>query len=104
LLELGQNKVIVSTVGNMRTPGYKGKDPEEISCGRHYETMAFRTVKEGLYLDANMQKQIYFKADSSVKVTGKNKSRVDLLANEMHEAVVAELTKKMQSGVKLAEV
>jgi hypothetical protein len=94
LLEYGDTKIVVSTVGNMA--GNKGS--EEIGLNRYYETMAFYSKEDdNLYHDADVGKQVSFESEWAI-------SRVDIengtdnQANDMHERVVQELTKKIKKG------
>lgn len=87
LLEFGRKRIVVSTVGNYWTNG--GKDNEEIGCNRYYETMAFKAVKEGVFWEADVSKQIDFDSPWSISVC---EQETDLAADAMHEAVVAELS------------
>ena len=95
LLECGETKVVVSTVGAC----YINGKLEEIGLERHYETMAFLVDKSsGEYKDANVSKPIFFDSQWAMKW---HKGYPDNEANEMHETVVQELTEKLQKGVTL---
>jgi hypothetical protein len=54
LIEFGEKRVVVSTVGDMRPTARI----EEIGLDRYFETMAFYAVKEGKYWEANMIKRL----------------------------------------------
>jgi hypothetical protein len=86
LLECGDKRIVVSTVGAM-------DNGEPIGYASFYETMAFRAKKNGIYWDANTSKKVHFKSKWQI-VTLSGTS--DAEANEMHEAVVAELTERLQ--------
>ena len=96
LLECGEVKVVVSTVGAM----YKGGKLQEIGCDRHYETMAFYVDNStGEYKDADVSREIWF--DSPWAMKWHKDGYPDNKANEMHETVVKELTEKMERGEEL---
>lgn len=91
LIEFGNKRWVVSTVGNMVLSG----KTETIGLERYYETMAFEAKKQGFYWDANISKPIYF--DSEWAISNMT-DWVDNDANEMHEAVVKELCGKIQQS------
>jgi len=94
LLEKGDIRVVVSTVGCMLDSLREGKWVE-IGLDRYVETMAFHAKWDGHYWDANVTREIYFDskwAISTIDVTA------DARANAMHEAVVDELTAKLEVG------
>lgn len=109
LLEYGNKKWIVSTVGAMPESEIMKKYPElcskngfeTIGLDRYYETMAFEAkncTEKGsdcVYLDANVSKQIYF--DSNWAIDHINFG-TDKEANDMHDAVVMELTEKIKAN------
>lgn len=97
LLECGDVKIVVSTVGAM----YNDKgELEEIGLNRHYETMAFLVDEStGPYKDADVSNEVYF--DSKGVLKWHKDGYIDNEANDMHEAVVKELTEKLERGVKL---
>ena len=97
LLECGEVKIVVSTVGAM----YNDKgELEEIGLNRHYETMAFLVDEStGPYKDADVSNEVYF--DSKGALMWHKDGYIDNEANDMHEAVVKELTDKLERGVKL---
>lgn len=64
-----------------------------IGCGRHFETMAFHAKNDGRYWDADVSRQIPFDSEWAIAELD-----ADDKANDMHEAVVAELTEKLASG------
>ena len=95
LLELGEVRVVVSTVGSYRA----GKDGEVIpvsaAWNRYYETMAFRAAPAGgPYVEAT---------GDGIKVAATcaiNECEFDsdFAADLMHEAVVAEIAARMEAG------
>jgi len=96
LLECGEQRVVVSTVGNMRKLAVEGPGTEEIGIGRFYETMAFRAVFEDPYWEADISNQVNFESPRAISDA---KQDADLRANAMHEAVVAEISGKLQEEV-----
>ena len=89
LLEHDRTRVVVSTVGR-RTDG------DEIGSGRHYETMAFHAYQEFEgYWDADVSRPVAFPGAQGMPWCGLPS---DQLANEMHEAVVEEISKRLIRG------
>jgi len=96
LLEYGEIRIVVSTVGAMLMSG-KNKF-EEVGLNRYYETMAFHAKWElDCYWEADVEREIYF--DSAWMISHIN-SRSDRVANDMHERVVLEIKNKLLSGEK----
>jgi hypothetical protein len=98
LLACGETKVVVSTVG-LQLANPREDDPkkrfETIGLNRYFETMAFHAGNDE-YQDAEVSRQVNFKSKWAIaELDG------DLKANEMHEAVVAELEGKLLKGDKL---
>ena len=90
LLEKDGVYVVVSTVGSCVI----NNKHETIGCGRYYETMAFFSkADDARYRDADVSRQIYF--DSPWTIEEKD---ADDKANDMHEAVVKELSEKLENG------
>ena len=97
LLECGDIKLVVSTVGAM----YSGGRLEEIGLDRHYETMVFHVdPKSEDYKDIDVHRQVWFDSPWALKVKKTDKF-IDLKANDMHEAIVKELTEKLEKGENL---
>jgi hypothetical protein len=96
LIECGDRRIIVSTVGNYRLQ----EKMETIGHLRYYETMAFEARLEGPYWDANVSESVDFFSPWAIRADSVEElpDGVDNLADEMHEAVVAELMKKMKGG------
>ena len=92
LLELGKKKIIVSTVGDYQSAGPNGKT-ETIGLDRYYETMVFKAKFESPYWEADVSHEVPFESNWRIDDM---KRDADLRANKMHEAVVAEITKKMK--------
>ena len=90
LLTYNDIRIVVSTVGLMVCDG----KIETIGHNRYFETMAFHADKnDNRYFDADVSKQVYF--DSEWAIAEPN---ADDRANEMHEAVVLEITNKLLAG------
>lgn len=99
LLEYGNIKIVVSSVGLMETiwkeddSYYKGRF-EEIGFHRYYETMAFHSnTSDSRYHDANVTKEISFSSPWSI-----TEGDADDKANDMHEQVVREITEGLLQG------
>ena len=89
LLECGDEKIIVSTVGHKLLNNDK---EDEIAAGTYYETMAFQAKLEDGYLEADIEHEIVFESEWKI---GKIDHFSDARANEMHEVVIRELSGKM---------
>ena len=97
LLEYGDRKWIVSTVGSLLTDG----EIDTIGANRWYETMVFEAVLENGYLDADVSKQIDVSQDwgiwgNSWDEVLKEHPYPDNGANNMHERIVEEMTEKIK--------
>lgn len=91
LLDRGDCKIVVSTVGNYCPHGYElDAYPVQLAVGRYYETMAFHSDAND---DADLMQQIPITSDWSIAYAD-----ADFLANAMHETVVAEVTEKLLQG------
>lgn len=91
LLEYGDKKWVVSTVGNYIPKG-KDKVAEIGSSGWLHETMVFKAeLVDGKYWDANVSEQISFDSPWSLGVEANDND-----INNMHETVVEELSKKIK--------
>lgn len=96
LLECGDIKIVVSTVGLMKDP-HDGGQWAEIGYKRHYETMVFHaSTSDTRYHDADVTRQIYFESPWAISEVD-----ADDQANIMHEMVVEEITDKLERGVPL---
>lgn len=92
LLECGDIKIIVSTVGNYVNPDNL---IEKLGFNRYYETMAFHSdPNDTRYNDANVSRQVYFASPWEIGSTD-----ADNEANEMHEMVVKEISRNLAKGV-----
>lgn len=99
LLEYGDKKWIVSTVGNYYM--YGRREMETIGAYRYYETMAFEALKCNGYWDADVSHEIEFDSPwglfaENLEEFCKKYPHSDNDANDMHEKVVQELIKKIQ--------
>ena len=93
LLEKDGVFVVVSTVGNL----YINGELKEIGHQRFCETMAFYSDEsDDLYHDADVSKEISF--DSKWCIDRRGTQHSDNEVNDMHEAVVDELTGKLMRG------
>ncbi len=96
LIEYGDLKWVVSTVGRQRPFDYSD-DWVKIGPYRYYETMAFKAEQDGIYWDANTNKPIDFDSPWAIHDC---KDDSEFRANEMHEKVVTELSKKIKKVYK----
>lgn len=96
LIEYGNKRIIVSTVGNYKPKISFGekldKREQEIGINRFYETMAFEAMKKGVYWEIRVEKEIPFKSNWAISEL---EEETDLKADKMHEDVVKELSKKI---------
>jgi hypothetical protein len=91
LVSDGDRHIVVSTVGAYFSPLDEEK-PSTIGWERDYETMAFRAKPDdSTYHDADVSRQVALDSNWTLKITPKNEDRIDNLADEMHEGVVAEV-------------
>lgn len=98
LLECGETKVVVSTVGNYFNS--RG-EYDQVGLDRDYETMVFYVdPRTGAYNDIDVERQIWFESPWAFQIK-KGDKYPDLKANEMHETVVQEITEKLAKGVTL---
>ena len=93
LLELGRVRAVISTVGAMMAVDKSGVDM--ICRYRYYETMVFRARKVGCYWESNVNKEISFTSKWQIE---KFTEKTDKEANDMHEAVVKEISGKIKKG------
>lgn len=94
LLECGDVKIVVSTVGAM----YNSKgNLEEVGIGRHYETKIFHVDESTReYKDADTSREIFVESRCSMK--WHKDGYIDNEANDMHEAVVKEISDNLAKG------
>lgn len=86
LIDFGDRKIVVSTVGNLLEKD--GKSRDTIGINRHYETMAFEAVLQKGYWEADIGKQLSFKSPWSISEL---EHESDAKADLMHDAVVNEI-------------
>lgn len=92
LLSFEDIKIVVSTVGAM----YSNGKIETIGYQRYFETMAFHSnLSDTRYYDIDVTKNVYFDSEWAI-----DEIDADDKANDMHEAVVKEITEKLLSGNK----
>ena len=98
LLERGEDRIVVSTVGGYLCNG----ELETIGAGgRYFETLAFKAKKVGPYFDAAFSKKLSFKSPWEICADSPEElpDDVDNQADLQHERVVAELMAMLeQSG------
>lgn len=99
LLEYKDRKWVVSTVGGFVLNGKL----DMIGADRWFETMVFEAELQHGYWDAIIEKRIYPEQDWGLwgstweEVTG-NYGLVDNAANDMHERIVDEMSKRIIEG------
>jgi hypothetical protein len=91
LLERGERRIVVSTVGAYRPYDMKGQI-DRIGCNRYYETMIFEAQFETPYWEADVTKQIYIDAKTAIDHCERH---ADDEADRMHEDAVAAVTRLM---------
>lgn len=96
LIECGQVRIVVSTVGLKESLSEESEKFEPVGCDHYFETAAFHAEWSGRYWDADVCRQL------SLSSLGLPCQIFELdaadLANEMHETVVSELMNRMQAG------
>ena len=92
LLHSGNVRIIVSTVGQMVVGG----EIVDLGDGGIYETMAFHACFDDPYWDADVHRNVDF--DAEWQIRGGPRPGVDIEANDMHEAVVDEVTERIRAG------
>ena len=104
LLEYNDIKIVVSSVGLMESSWKKGdkyyRGPfEEIGLDRYFETMVFHSKSEDTrYHDIDVSRQIYFTSPWCI-----SELDADDKANEMHDAVVEEISTRLLAGEKFEQ-
>lgn len=92
LLEFNDIKIVVSTVGLMKT--LDEKKYEKVNIHGYFETKAFYSDEEDKrYNDADVEREVNFESNWYIK-----KIDADDKANEMHEKVVKEISDKLKKG------
>lgn len=91
LLESGKVRIVISTVGRYLPDFPHGSgEYQQIGYNRFAETMAFYAKKDGKYWDADVSRE--YTIDSPWTLN----SLDDQEANDMHEAVVEEIMRKLE--------
>lgn len=98
LIEYGDKKWVVSTVGNQLNP--QTRRLMKIGADRWYETMAFEACDIGGYIEADASKELNIESECGLYAATKAElyekyPLVDNVANEMHENVVKEMVAKI---------
>lgn len=98
LIEYGNKKWVVSTVGNQWNP--QTRELMKIGAYRWYETMAFEAYDKGGYIDADIDKELDIESECGLYAVTKEElyekyPLADNAANEMHENVVKEMVEKI---------
>lgn len=95
LLEKDDVKIVVSTVGLMRDiHSHDEFTFEEIGIGRYFETVAFHSdPKDERYHDIDVSRPVQFNSNWRIEELD-----ADDKANDMHEAVVTEITERLEGG------
>ena len=95
LLECGEERIVVSTVGAF-APYEKDYGTIGVNPNRYYETKAFKAVFSRYVIwDVNVGQRVSFDSPWSL---GDKPNMADNKADAMHEAVVAELTARLEGG------
>lgn len=90
-------KIIVSTVGSMRSNG----EYQTIGACRYYETMAFHSdPSDNKYHDIDVERQIYLDCKTHIERLDED---TDNEANEMHDNAVKWVCEQLIKGNKLYE-
>ena len=92
LITYGDRHIVVSTVGEMEAT--HGDHFVEIGLDRYYETMAFEAEYDGRYWDADVSKPVFFESPWAI-----GDVNADDKANDMHDAVVAEISESLRTIV-----
>ena len=91
LLTCGDTKVVVSTVG-LQLKGFNKIGFEQIGIDRNFETMAFHSDEgDKKWNDPDVSRPFEFESNWRIE-----EEDADVRANDMHEAVVLEITNKLK--------
>ena len=98
LIEYGDKKWVVSTVGNLWHP--QTSELMKIGADRWYETMAFEACNIDGYIDADVSKELDIESECGLYAATKEElyekyPLMDNVANEIHENVVKEMVEKI---------
>lgn len=95
LIECGEKRVVVSTVGNCHPHSMKGKLHYIGWDKAVYETLVFQAQLVGKYWEADIMEELDgVRLRESQIESGKD----DLMANEMHEKMVQKFAREMRQG------
>ena len=94
LLERGDTRIVVSTVGQLK-PSRRSTETryQQVGSGRYYETMAFHAMLNCPYHDADVCREISFRAPSAIDAPGQDNE-----ANAMHDLAVQEVQSRLERG------
>lgn len=93
LLDRGDCQIVVSTIGRYCPSGYDS-DEQPLIDDRYYETRAFHAdPRNSLYHPPDITHEIPLDAQSYIGYQD-----ADLIADAMHETIVAEVTEKLLEG------
>lgn len=103
LLEYGETRVVVSTVGDMKFPISESEVAEryyiepkflrQVGYNRYYETMVFRFDPYDDSHNVDVKNEISFESQWSI-----DRLNADKEAIEMHERVIAEISERLVKG------
>ena len=100
LIEYGNKKQIVSTVGNYISPLTHKKNT--ITGNKWYETVAYVAYQNGCYIDIDSNQKIPINSECAIKgetiqeLATNYPEGIDNAANDMHEQVVAEMMERIK--------
>jgi hypothetical protein len=95
LIEYGEKRFVVSTVGNQWEQKGDMFRTIPIGCSHYYETMAFPAVLRDRYWEAETSSSIKL---SGVATTNAHDYHSDIKAQAMHEAIVQEIIGRLLQG------
>lgn len=97
LIEAGDKRFVVSTVGNFYPTREKTQygEPDTIGHERYYETKAFVAIEQDGLMEASTSQEISLGVKNSISEKYK-----DAEANDMHEAAVEWFVEQIKKGTK----
>ncbi len=95
LIEYGEKRIVVSTVGNYNPVHAEGREDREIGCDRTYETMAFEAKYVAPYWEACVSKEYPFKSNWALNEL---EFDTDSKADKMHDKVVKEISESIMKS------
>jgi hypothetical protein len=96
LIEFGKRRVVVVSVGLFYAKP-DDKEPDTVGHNRYYETCVFHAKRAGHYWDIDVNRPIY-NYENPNQITTWKPLNSDQRANDMHEAIVCEITAKLERG------